>query len=134
MNRKQRRDYVKSLPAYRRETSEEKFKRMLQQGISPQDYDKHGTECWHKGWKEGVEAGRIDSIKMCYAAICNALRAPWPHWGKTRILRFLQQVDFEVCNGLPTEAAIDDVFEKTGLELSFTTDDPLEARVKEAEA
>lgn len=132
MNRAQRRAYKKSLPSYRRETSEEKFKRMLQQGISPKDYDDHAEECWRKGWQEGVRAGREDAIKMCYAALCNACRKPWPRWGKVRILRLLQQVDWEVCNGLPTEAAIEEVFEKTGLELNFTMDDPLEDRVREA--
>ena len=130
MNRAERRAAQKAVPAYRRGVgAEELIRQMSRNGITPEQYDKHGREEYERGLRQGYMDGGTESIKMVYAAVCLAARE-LHGWGKERCYKLLARIDDHVTNHLHSSDAIDEVFREVGLQIDFR--DPLE-KVKEAE-
>ena len=130
MNRAERRAKAKATPAYRRGVgAEDLIRKMSVNGITPEQYDKHGREEYERGLRQGYMDGGTESIKMVYAAVCLALKE-LHGWGRKRCYDVLARIDDHVTNHLHSSDAIDEVFSEVGLRIDFK--DPLE-RVKEVE-
>lgn len=71
-----------------------------------------------QGQKDGYLAGKIETLKMCYAAICMALHEQYG-FGKKRLMDVLNAVDEKVVYSLTSDEAIKEVWDTTGLEISF---------------
>ena len=69
MNRQQRRKAYRDKPAYLRETKEQIEKRLIKNGITPQDLKAE----YDKGWTAGFTKAAEPTIRSCYAAVCLAL-------------------------------------------------------------
>lgn len=67
----------------------------------------------------GMEKGRGQAIKTCYAAVCLALRDTYG-FGKQRVKNVLHTMDKHVLETLSSEEAMDDVFKQIGLRISFS--------------
>lgn len=70
-------------------------------------------------WYKGVEAGRAEGIYSCYAAAILAAQDELGLEGEC-LMRLIKRLDEHVCNTLSSKEAIDEVFEKTGIRLTFT--------------
>lgn len=118
MNRAQRRAEARRqerLPSWLPARKEERVKRLMQQGISPQDL----VSEYEKGFKEGFTQASIPMVKSCYAAICLALHDLYG-FGSKRCMNVLNCVDDKLISTLTSTDAIDEVWEKIGLEINFS--------------
>lgn len=114
-NRADRRANKKSkVPGYHRLTKEQRYMGMVQNGITPKDLDRK--------YDEGYTAGRMEVatpvFKTIYAAICLALN-DLHGFGEKRCFDVLCRVDDLVTNYFTSTEAVQDVFDRMGLELSF---------------
>lgn len=114
MNRQQRRNANKSKPAYLRESPEDIKKRMVKNGITPEDLKSNYDKGWHDGFKEAAEP----IVKGCFAAICLALN-DLHGFGTKRCMDVLNKVDEHLTYTLATDEAIEQVWKRIGLKLEF---------------
>lgn len=136
MNRKERREQERMLA--RENKQAERYAQMVierekvrkkhvmrieQNGITIDDLEKEYKRGYDKGFNEAAEP----MYKYMMAAICLALRE-LHRWGEKRILRVLQCVDEKVIYALSTDEIVEEVLDKTGIEILFQ--EPFD-RVKE---
>lgn len=67
----------------------------------------------------GIEAGKAQAIKTCYAAMCMAARDVYG-FGKQRVCKMLREMDKRVVETLASDEAVDEVFEQLGLRITFS--------------
>lgn len=116
MNRAARRADKKSKPSYMRNmTAAEIQKRFVQQGISPDDLVVEYRKGYNAGWREAGEP----IVRGCYAAICLALNE-MHGFGCKRCKDVLNKVDQVMLYTLTSEEAIQEVWDKIGLKLTFS--------------
>lgn len=126
MNRTQRRAAKKAAPkqpAWKKLTVEERKAALIKNGISVSDLEKAGKDAYKRGYDDGVTT----TYKSIYAALCLALNETMG-FGKKRLRDVLQKTDQIVLEQLTSMEAIEEVWNKIGLQLVF--DDPFE-RVQE---
>lgn len=73
-----------------------------------------------ENYYRGIEAGKAQAVKTCYAAMCLAARDTYK-FGKKRVLRLLRAMDKHVCETLASDEAIDEVFERLGIRITFSS-------------
>lgn len=125
MNRKERRREKKALPKWERGLNpEERRKKLYQNGITVENI----AEEWNKGYKEGNYEGYLkgceDSLYRFFACSCIALNE-LHGFGSKRCKDFLHLVYEKVLFTMDNQEALQEVYDKIGLELDFTKDDPL---------
>lgn len=130
-NRQQRRQQAKQKktikrPSYHGLSEERKLEKLFQNGITAKDLE----EEFHNGFNQGYALARDNSMKMCYAAVCLALKERG--FDQDQILNLLLLMDSKVLFALDNEELIDQVLDETGLELHFSN--VLENRVQKKEA
>lgn len=130
-NRAERRKHAKQekkikRPSYHGLSVERRREQLFQNGITLDDLEKS----FHEGFEKGYALGKDNTLKMCYAALCLALRAG-TDLERDEIIRILQSTDEKVIYALDHEELIDAVFSEIGVELSF--DNATESRVQEVE-
>lgn len=102
-------------------------KRIQQNGITIKDlHDEHD-----KGYREGYRNGSDNAVMTCYAAVCLALKDLYG-FGKTRCMAVLRALDEKVLYTLTGSEAVEEVFDKIGIKLSFGETFP-EDRIQEGE-
>ena len=72
-----------------------------------------------ENYYRGVDAGKAQAVKTCYAAMCLAARDTYK-FGKKRVLRLLHAMDKHVCETMASDEAIDQVFERLGIRITFS--------------
>lgn len=72
-----------------------------------------------QNYELGIQKGRGQAIKMCFAGVCLALHDVCG-FGGTRVKRVLQQMEHHILETLSSEEAMDKVFEEIGLRISFS--------------
>ena len=110
-------------PAWKKLTVEERKAALIKNGISVSDLEKAGKDAYKRGYDDGVTT----TYKSIYAALCLALNETMG-FGKKRLRDVLQKTDQIVLEQLTSLEAIEEVWDKIGLQLVF--DDPFE-RVQE---
>lgn len=116
-NRASRRASRKSsrgVPGYHRLTVDDRINAMCKNGITPQDLEKE----FERGRLDGFKTAAEPMLKTCYAAICLALNDVHG-FGAKRCFDVLVAVDDYVANSLTSAEAIEEVFDRMGLELDF---------------
>lgn len=98
----------------RRIADQEAFKRIQKNGITLEDLKNAETQ----GQQDGYMAGKTETLKLCYAAICLALNE-LHGFGMKRCKEVLNAVDEKVVYALNSEEEIQAVMDKIGLEISF---------------
>lgn len=115
--RKKAIDAFWALPKEEREQrirDNEAFQRIQKNGITIEDL----RNAEKQGQQDGYMAGKIETLKLCYAAICMALHEKHG-FGKKRLLEILNAVDEKIIYALTSDEAIQEVWDSTGLEISF---------------
>lgn len=102
------------------------FKKIEKNGITVEDLDKK----YRIGLKEGISIGKMQTIKMCYAAICLSLKENFG-FGTKRCLKTLLDVDKHIMYDLSTYDAIERVWDEIGLQINFNED--FDDRIEEKE-
>lgn len=92
MNRQQRRKANKAKPAYLRESKEQIEKRLIKNGITPEDLQAN----YDKGWADGFSKAGEPVIQACYAAVCLALN-DLHGFGQKRCADVLNAIDNHTC-------------------------------------
>jgi hypothetical protein len=95
-------------------TREKKLENLFKNGITTEDLDKAGKEGFDAGWKASCDG----VVKNIYAAAAMTLRDEF-HFDQGQIIRFLQKMDFAVCYTVNTREAMDEVFDKIGIDMQF---------------
>lgn len=113
-NRAARRKEARETPRYLRGTKEEKMRRLLQNGITPQMLE----EEFRRGYDAGSTDGINHTFKTIYAAVMLAAGDTY-HFGKKRTVRLLRRVDELATTALSSADAIDEVWERFGVALEF---------------
>lgn len=72
-----------------------------------------------ENYYRGIEAGKGQAIKTCYAATCKAVRDVYG-CETEQVRDFLRVMDKHVVGTLASEEAIDEVFEQIGLRITFS--------------
>lgn len=119
-------------PKFLRGTKEEKMKKLLQNGITPEMLEQEFKDGYAAGSRDGVE----HTFKMIYAAVMLAAKDSYG-FGKKRAMRLLRRVDEIVSEALSSQDAIEDVWMRFGVKLEFNdvfnriqdADDPPEKEV-----
>lgn len=114
MNRKQRRSSNKAKPAYLRESREQITKRLVQNGITPQDLKTN----YDKGYRDGFKDAAEPVIRGVYASVCLALNG-LHGFGQKRCADVLRSVDDHLTYTLSSQEAINEVWKRIGLKLEF---------------
>lgn len=115
-NRAQRRAYDKSVPSVMRgKTRDQKIAMLCKNGITPEQLEKEHHDGFALGYKTGAEA----SVKTVYAAVMLAASSEFG-FGKDRALRLIQAVDERIVTSLDSEEAINDVWKRFGIKISFS--------------
>lgn len=113
-NRAQRRAANKAKPAWRRESKEDRIRRLIQNGITLEDLENE--------YKRGYEAGNAQSAewatKMIYCGFCLALKREFK-FGPERALRTLRVADQIILEELTTQDIIDRVARELGIAVRF---------------
>lgn len=122
-NRQQRRAANKKKPAYLRESPQELAKKLVKNGITADDLKRN----YDTGFADGFKAAGEPIVKGCFAAVCLALNE-LHGFGKKRCYDVLSAVDRHMLYSLTTDEAIQEVWDKIGLQLLF--DEPFD-RVQE---
>lgn len=101
---------------------------LFKNGITLEGLDRAVREAHEKGWKQGYEAASERILKATYAGVALAMieRGMLSH---DEVIDLLRQVDERVVNSILEDDLVDEVLEKTGIEIRFG--DPIE-RVHEA--
>jgi hypothetical protein len=110
MNRKQRRAAARQQTVSLPKSQEKLIAGMYKNGITDKDLKAE--------WYKGVEAGRAEGIYSCYAATILAAKDEFK-FGKKRLMRLIRRLDQHVCDTLSSKEAIDNVYEKTGIRITF---------------
>lgn len=113
-NRAQRRAAKKNMPKWQKMTQDQRINGMCKNGISPKDLD----EAYQKGYKEGVNRASGTCLKDAYAAFLLAAHEVFG-FGRDRCRRLLYAADEKVCNSLASDEAVEEVFRKIGVSISF---------------
>lgn len=92
----------------------EAFQRIQKNGITLEDLRNAEIQ----GQQDGYLAGKIETLRLCYAALCLALNEIHG-FGTKRCKDVLNLVDEKVTYALTSDEAIQEVFDKIGLEISF---------------
>lgn len=127
MNRKERREQERAMERANRQAERyakmvvdranaknAMIARMEQNGITIADLERN----YEKGYTAGFNAASEPMYRMMMAAICLALN-DLHGFGKKRLKDVLQAVDQKVLYSLTSVELVDEVFEKTGLEIVF---------------
>ncbi len=88
--------------------------RIEQHGITIADLEKE----FQKGFDDGFNKAAEPMYKYMMAAICLALHE-LHGWGEKRILRVLKCVDDKILYALSTDELVEEVLDKTGIEILF---------------
>lgn len=110
MNRQQRRAAARRQMVSLPKSQEKLIAGMYKNGITDKDLKAE--------WYKGLEAGRAEGIYSCYAA---AILAAQDEFGVDRksLMRLINRLDEHVCNTLSSKEAIDNVYKKTGISITF---------------
>lgn len=103
----------------------EAFQRIQKNGITLEDL----KTAEDQGYARGVQVGIENTMKTCYAAICLALNE-LHGFGTKRCREVLNAVDQRITMTLTGEDAIDEVYERMGLQINFKAG-PLDERIEE---
>lgn len=114
MNRQQRRKANKAKPAYLRESREQIEKRLIKNGITPQDLEAE----YNKGWEAGFAKAAEPVIRSCYAAVCLALN-DLHGFGQKRCADVLNAIDKHMLYSLTSKEAIEEVYKRMKLKIEF---------------
>ena len=114
MNRKERRAAMKSKPAYLRETREELMKKLVKNGITPDDLEKE----YDRGFDDGFKRAADPIMKGCFAAVCLAL-SDLHGFGRKRCMDVLNAMDNHLTMTLTSADAIESVYRRMGLVIEF---------------
>lgn len=118
-NRANRRAAKKQQPRWKKDfTSDERINAMCKNGITPRDVD----NAYQRGYKEAIKNVSDYCMKDCYAAFLLAAHEVFG-FGHDRCLRLLRAADDRICNSLASDEAIEEVFEKLGVRISFYSPD-----------
>lgn len=109
----------------RRMRDNEAFQRISKNGITLEDMKRAEDESYQRGVNVGIE----NTMKTCYAAICLALNE-LHGFGTKRCKDVLNAVDEKVTMALTSQEAIQEVYDRMGLEIKFKGD-ACEERIKE---
>lgn len=110
MNRQQRRAAARRQTVSLPKSQEKLVAGMYKNGITDKDLKAE--------WYKGLEAGRAEGIYSCYAAAILAAKDEFK-FGKKRLMRLIRRLDQHVCDTLSSKEAIDNVYEKTGIHITF---------------
>lgn len=114
-NRADRRAAKKQQPRWnKRFTSDERINAMCKNGITPKDVD----DAYQRGYKEAIKNVSDYCMKDCYAAFMLAAHEMFG-FGHDRCLRLLRAADDKIVNSLSSDEAIQEVFDKLGVAISF---------------
>ena len=119
MNRADRRAAARTNPSWLPDSQVERVRRLMKQGISPQDLERE----YRKGFDAGFKAAGQPMVKTCYAAACLAAHEKFG-FGKKRCLRLLRSLDKHVVDTLTSVEAIEEVYNRVGIHINFN--DPFE--------
>lgn len=119
MNRAQKRAKRKETPRYLRTTNEQRIKALIRNGITPEDLEKEYRNGYDAGFKDAAPC----VVKTAYAAICLALQE-LHGFGQEQCADVLARVDNHILHSLTSIDAIEEVFDKIGLQINF--DEPFE--------
>ena len=112
-NRKERRAANKALPAWQRQTREQKMAALVRNGITPEYVDAECKRHYDAGYSNGCE----HTLKMIYAAVC--LAANDLHgFGRKRCKDLLTAIENHVLISLTSVEAMDAVYERMGLRIA----------------
>ena len=122
MNREQRRAQKKAQrgqpkpkqPQYLRMTKEQRMDALVKNGITIKDLE----ENYNKGYEAGFSVASGPVIKTCYAAVCLALNE-LHGFGMKRCKDVLNLVDEKILFSLTSMEAIEEVWQKIGLQIDF---------------
>ena len=92
----------------------EAFQRIQKNGITLEDL----RNCEQQGQQDGYLAGKIETLQLCYAAICLALKE-LHGYGQQECKEVLNAVDEKVTYALNSAELIQEVFDEMELEISF---------------
>lgn len=112
-------------PKFLRGTKEEKMKKLLQNGITPEMLEQEFNDGYAAGSRDGVE----HTFKMIYAAVMLGAYDTYG-FGRKRAVRLLKRVDEIVSQALSSHDAIEDVYLRFGVKLDF---DSVFDRVQDAD-
>lgn len=117
MNRQERRAQKKNRggqPAYKRMTREQRMDALVKNGITIQDLEKN----YNIGYDEGFKIGSEHAIRTIYASICLALHE-LHGFGRKRCYDVLALTEQKLLETLTSVEAIDEVWQKIGLNIDF---------------
>lgn len=114
MNRAQKRAKRKETPRHLRTTKEQRIKALIQNGITPEDLEREFKDGYNAGFKDAAPG----VIKTAYAAICLVLH-DLHGFGQKRCADVLQRVDDYILHSLTSAEAIEEVWDKIGLQINF---------------
>ena len=122
MNREQRRAQKKAQrgqpkpkqPQYLRMTKEQRMDALVKNGITIKDLE----ENYNKGYEAGFAVASGPVIKTCYAAVCLALNE-LHGFGMKRCKDVLNLVDEKILFSITSMEAIEEVWQKIGLQIDF---------------
>lgn len=110
MNRQQRRAAARRQTVSLPKSQEKLVAGLYKNGITDQDLKAE--------WYKGLEAGRAEGIYSCYAAAILAAQDELS-LDRASLMRLIKRLDEHVCNTLSSKEAIDNVYEKTGITITF---------------
>ncbi len=106
-------------PMWHKASPYERMQQLYKNGITMQDMDK----AFEEGRQKGAIAASNATIKTVYAGLCLALNEEFG-FGAKRCLRVLHGVDRVLLESLTSDEAVEAVWDKLGLKLSF--DEPFD--------
>lgn len=92
----------------------EAFERIQKNGITLEDLRNAESQ----GRQDGYLAGKIETLRLCYAALCLALHERYG-FGMKRCKEVLATVDEKVVYSLTSDELIQEVFDGIGLKIDF---------------
>lgn len=101
----------------KRMADNEAFQRISRNGITIEDM--HKAE--EAAYMQGVNVGKDETIRTCFAAICMALHE-MHGFGKERCAKVLNSVYDKLCFALTSQDAIKEVYDTMGLQIEFNGD------------
>lgn len=102
----------------------EMFQRIQRNGITLEDV----RNAEDQAYADGAKAGMQNTMKMCYAAACMALRELYG-FGRDRCARVLNAMDEKIVYALTSEEMIQEVFDAMKLEIEFNA--PIGDRIRD---
>ena len=97
----------------------EAFQRIQKNGITIEDL----RNAEKQGQQDGYVAGKIETLRLCYAAVCLALHE-LHGFGTKRCKDVLNLIDEKVSYALTSDESIKEVMDTIGLEISFNESIP----------